>query len=76
VTEALRVEVEHFADCVRNGRRPLTDGLAGLRTVAILEAAARSLAERGRPIELDWGDLDEDPAVRSQGAVPEAEATA
>jgi predicted dehydrogenase len=76
VTEALRVEVEHFADCVRNGRRPLTDGLAGLRTVAILEAAARSLAERGRPIELDWGDLDEDPAVRSRGAVPEAEATA
>jgi predicted dehydrogenase len=76
LTEALRVEVEHFADCVRHRRRPLTDGLAGLRTVGILQAAARSLADRGRPIELDWEGLGEDPARRSQGAVAESQATA
>jgi predicted dehydrogenase len=56
LTEALRVEVQHFAECVREGKRPLTDGHAGYRTVRILDGAARSLAERGRPIELEWTD--------------------
>jgi hypothetical protein len=32
---------------------PITDGHAGLRVVRILEAATRSLAERGRVIELE-----------------------
>jgi predicted dehydrogenase len=37
--EPLRVEAEHFADCIRNGREPLT-GLAHARTVvSILEKA-------------------------------------
>jgi predicted dehydrogenase len=52
--EALQVETEHFLDCVRNGRRPISDGQAGLRLVRILEAAAQSLAHRGRPVDLHW----------------------
>ena len=47
-SEALRVECEHFVDCIRSGRAPLTDGKAGLRTVRVLEAAQRSLANNGR----------------------------
>jgi predicted dehydrogenase len=46
-TEPLRVEALHFLDCVRTGRRPLTDGVAGLRVVVSLEAAERSLRDGG-----------------------------
>jgi len=50
--EALQVAARHFIDCIHNSTRPLTDGLAGLRVVQTLEAASRSLAERGRPVEI------------------------
>jgi len=50
--EALKVEIEHFADCIEHNRRPLADGEAGLRTVTLLEAATESLAARGRPVEI------------------------
>jgi predicted dehydrogenase len=53
LTEGLRVEAQHFLDCIRSGERPLTDGEAGLRVVRILEAATQSLAQRGTPVELD-----------------------
>ncbi|MGE0201139.1 MAG: Gfo/Idh/MocA family protein [Candidatus Melainabacteria bacterium] len=42
-TEALKTEVAHFVDCALNGKRPLTDGEAGLRVVQILEATDRSI---------------------------------
>jgi len=48
ISEALRVEAQHFADCIVNGRVPLTDGRAGLRVVNVLEAATRSMKEHGR----------------------------
>jgi predicted dehydrogenase len=52
LTEGLRVEAEHFVECVREGRQPLTDGEAGLRVVKIHEAATQSLTQRGQPVEL------------------------
>ncbi|NBR87663.1 MAG: gfo/Idh/MocA family oxidoreductase [Verrucomicrobia bacterium] len=51
-TEALTAEARHFRDCIREGRQPLSDGRAGLRTVRILEAASQSLKLRGQPVEL------------------------
>lgn len=54
IGEALGREARHFAECVASGARPLTDGAAGLRVVRILEAATRSLALRGQPVELGW----------------------
>ena len=51
-TEALQVEVAHFAHCIRTGSPPLTDGRAGLRVVRLLEAAGRSIREGGRLVEL------------------------
>jgi predicted dehydrogenase len=54
ITEALRVEAQHFARCITQGERSLSDGHAGLRIVRILEAANRSLSEDGRPVKLDW----------------------
>jgi predicted dehydrogenase len=52
VTEALRVEAQHFADCIENGKTPITDGHAGLRVVSVLEAATRSMKDHGRSIQL------------------------
>lgn len=51
-TEALRTEALHFIECVETGKRPLTDGQAGLRVVRILEAATESLKNLGKPVEL------------------------
>jgi len=51
-TEALRVELGHFMDCVVKGHTPVNDGIAGLRVVKLLEAADRSLKERGRAIQI------------------------
>jgi hypothetical protein len=52
-TEALRTEALEFVDSIERGRKPLTDGQAGLRVVEILEAATQSLKRRGGVIELD-----------------------
>ena len=52
VVPGLRVEAQHFLECVIHGRQPLTDGHCGLRMVRILEAAAKSLADRGQPVAL------------------------
>jgi predicted dehydrogenase len=46
-TEALRVELEYFVDCIARSHTPHNDGAAGLRVVKLLEAADRSLRERG-----------------------------
>jgi predicted dehydrogenase len=51
-TEALKVEIRHFLRCIEHGQKPTTDGEAGLQVIRILEAAQRSMTERGRPIEL------------------------
>jgi predicted dehydrogenase len=51
-TEALKVELDYFIDCIRNDRRPNNDGEAGLRVVKLLEAADRSLKGRGQLIPL------------------------
>jgi predicted dehydrogenase len=52
ITEALSVMVRHFAQCIEQNQTPTTDGHAGLRVVRILEAATRSMADRGRVVEL------------------------
>lgn len=52
LAEALAVEARHFVECCRSGMTPLTDGLAGLRVVQILEAATKSLARRGEPVDI------------------------
>lgn len=46
-TEALTVAVEHFLDCIFNNKTPLTDGIAGLDVVRILEASTTSIKNQG-----------------------------
>jgi predicted dehydrogenase len=50
--EALKVELSYFVECIRNDLTPLNDGMAGLRVVQLLEAADRSLKDRGRAVRL------------------------
>jgi predicted dehydrogenase len=57
MTEALRVEAQHFAECIQEGKRPLTDGYAGLRVVRMLEAATRSMKKQGALVELEPGKV-------------------
>ena len=51
-TEALKVELEYFVECVLEGKSPSNDGAAGLRVVRLLEAAEQSLNARGRLVTL------------------------
>lgn len=53
--EPLRVELEHFAACVREGGRPRSDGASGVRVVRVLEALQGSLADGGRAVGLEAG---------------------
>ena len=47
VTEALQLEMRHFIECIRDGKKPRSDGEAGLRVVRVLEAGMRSLRSGG-----------------------------
>lgn len=50
--EPLRVQSQHFLDCIREGKTPLTDGYNGLRVVQIVEAAQQSLQNNGDNVPL------------------------
>ncbi len=50
--EALRVELNYFADCIANNKTPFNDGHAGLRVVRMLEAADQSIQKRGELVRL------------------------
>lgn len=50
--EALATEAKYFVDCIEQDMTPFNDGAAGLRVVKLLEAADRSLQERGAAIQL------------------------
>jgi predicted dehydrogenase len=52
VREALNVEAAHFVACIEQGHAPLTDGIAGLRVVRMLEAASESMAAQGRLVNI------------------------
>ena len=50
--EPLRLEAQHFVECVRDGSQPRSDGHDGLRVVRVLEAAQRSLEQSGVPCDV------------------------
>lgn len=51
-TEALRVEGQHFIDCIEQGTAPQTDGHLGVRVVELIEAATASMRSHGETIDL------------------------
>jgi len=52
--EPLRVECQHFLDCIVNHTKPTSSGEVGLSVIKVLEAAQRSLTNSGHLEELKW----------------------
>ncbi len=50
MSEPLKDEVNHFVDCILEGKTPRTDGQNGLDVVEMLAAAQRSLESGGVPV--------------------------
>jgi predicted dehydrogenase len=51
-SEPLRLEQQHFFECIAKGKKPLTDGQNGLRVLQVMEAAQESLDRGGIPVEI------------------------
>ena len=52
--EPLRLECEHFINCIRTGRQPRSNVWNGFQVVRMLEAARQSLREHGKAITLSY----------------------
>lgn len=48
--EPLNIMAAHFIDCIKNNKRPLTDGYSGLRVVEVLESIQQSLKNDGEKV--------------------------
>jgi predicted dehydrogenase len=51
-SEALRVELAYFVDCINKNETPMNDGVSGLRVVNMLQAANQSVKNRGELVYL------------------------
>ena len=52
MSEPLKLECQHFLECVQTRATPLSDAADGLRVVRILEAAQRSMELDGVPVQI------------------------
>lgn len=50
--EPLRLECQAYLEAIATRQPPLTEGMSGLRVLAVLEAAQRSLMVNGEPVTL------------------------
>jgi len=50
--EPLKLECEHFVECLMERKRPISDGYSGLRVVRVLDALQRSIDAGGQPVTL------------------------
>jgi predicted dehydrogenase len=50
--EALRAETGYFLKCIQENQTPFNDGVNGLRVVRLLEAAEKSVRQRGELVTL------------------------
>jgi predicted dehydrogenase len=53
--EPLQEVARHFAECIQQDKKPLSDGALGVRVVRLLEAATRSIKAQGGRIALSNG---------------------
>ncbi|HNW08563.1 MAG: Gfo/Idh/MocA family oxidoreductase [Verrucomicrobia bacterium] len=51
--EPLKLECQHFLECIRAKCTPIAGGRLGLEVVRILEAASESLRQQGAPVSLE-----------------------
>jgi predicted dehydrogenase len=67
--EPLRLECEHFVECIRTGADPRTDGMQGLAVVSVLEAASDSLMHGGRRVPVEVPSLTQAAPVPAPAGV-------
>lgn len=48
--EPLNVMCSHFIDCIKTRKTPISDGIAGLRVVQVIEALQESLKNQGKEV--------------------------
>lgn len=51
--EPLRLECQHFLECIRERNNPRTDGENGVRVLRILQAGEKSLEKQGEPVTVE-----------------------
>lgn len=55
--EPLKVECQHFIDCVSHGDTPRSGGMDGLEIMLALDAAGKSISEGCRQIEIEYPEV-------------------
>ncbi len=55
--EPLRNECEHFIECIRSRREPLTDSASGIRVLRVLRACQTSLKQDGKLVPIGPEEL-------------------
>jgi UDP-2-acetamido-3-amino-2,3-dideoxy-glucuronate N-acetyltransferase len=56
--EPLKLECQHFLECLDTRRTPRTDGPSALRVLQVLQASQRSLQTQGQPVQLTAPGLE------------------
>ena len=51
--EPLNIMANHFIDCIKNNKKPMTDGHSGLRVVKVIEAIQQSLKSDGKRVMIE-----------------------
>jgi len=65
--EPLKVECQHFLDCIQSGSKPISCGEQGLELVQILEASSVSLKRGGGPVNMPMSAEDK---AAAEEAIP------
>jgi predicted dehydrogenase len=55
--EPLKVECNHFLECIKENKIPRSDGSSGLRVVSVLEAANHSMKNGGAMIPIKYHEI-------------------
>jgi len=67
--EPLKLECQHFLECIAEGAVPITNGRLGLEVVKILEASSESLRQKGASVDLGqvapWGNGHQNGRLKS-----------
>jgi len=67
--EPLKVQCQHFLDCIKTGEKPLSSGLEGLQVVQVLEAASESLRRGGAKVDIDYAAAVDHLLAKRKGKV-------
>ena len=55
--EPLNVMCRHFIDCIKTGKKPISDGNSGLKVIKVIESLQESLRNHGKEVIIDAVDF-------------------